>query len=377
MKTISVEYKKIMILLVYMLSLMHVCAQNVIINGIKYFLNADSHMAVVVKCDDWSGELEIPSEVICDNQSFVVKGIVWCGFYNCKELTKVRIPKTVEGILNYIPHNPEDEAGNAVSPDYMNPFVGCPALEFIEVDDENKNFKSVDGVLFSKDGTELYCCPAGYSVESYTVPQGVIWVGSAAFASSENLISVELPETITRICGDAFNGCKKLEQINLPENLSRIEEWVFRDCCSLKSIIIPISVKNICERAFAGCISLRTIDIPESVQTIGSYAFYGCILDALIIRGKLDEQSVSNYLFLGLDKSSKVYVQASETERYNKVYAGAVLPLEEYKGYTSVNSFIQSRLLVPYTIIDLQGRMLLQAPPKGVYIQNGKKVAVK
>lgn len=376
MKTIRIEHKRIMILLVYMLSLMHVRALNVTINGIEYFLDTESHMAVIVNCNNLSGELEIPSEVLCDNQAFVVKSMAWCAFYNNQELTKVRIPKTVEGVLNYVPHDPEDGAGGAVSPDYMNPFVGCSALEVIEVDDENKNFKSLDGVLFSKDGTELYCCPGGYSVENYTVPQGVTWVGSAAFASCENLISVELPGTITRICGDAFNGCKKLEHINLPENLSRIEEWVFRDCSSLKSIIIPISVKNVCERAFSGCTSLRTIDIPESIQSIGSYAFYDCILDALVIRGKLDEQSVSNYLFMGLDRSSKVYVQTSEIERYNKVYAGTVLPLEEYKGYTSVNCYMPLRSIPDSTCYDLQGRKLQQTLQKGIYIQDGKKVAV-
>jgi hypothetical protein len=42
---------------------------------------------------------------------------------------------------------------------------------------------------------------------------------------------------------------------------------------------------------------------------------------------------------------------------------------------TSVRNITKSD--TPNTLYDLQGRQLPQAPQKGVYIQNGKKVAVK
>ena len=66
-------------------------------------------------------------------------------------------------------------------PDDMNPFKGCTALESIEVDEDNPALKSVDGILFNKDGSKLYAYPAGKKADSYVVPEDVTWVGMNAF----------------------------------------------------------------------------------------------------------------------------------------------------------------------------------------------------
>ena len=213
------------------------------IDGLNYFLGFTTHEATITTGHTVSGELNIPSEINYKGETFVVKGMAWCSFYNNQGLTKVTIPKTVEGILNYVPHNPEDETSGAVAPIYMNPFKGCTALESIEVDEENPSFKSVDGVLFSQDGvgqyyyhtnnykgTGLYCYPEGKQQHIYTIPDGVEWIGGGAVSNNKYLTTLTIPNSMKHICTSAFEGCSNLKELYCKaDNVPVVWESVFKD----------------------------------------------------------------------------------------------------------------------------------------------------
>lgn len=92
-------------------------------------------------------------------------------------------------------------------------FSGCSSLQSIEVDERNTNFKSIDGVLFNKDVTEILCCPARKS-GTYTIPAGVISIGSAAFYNCSSLASITFPESLTSIGENAFQLCSNLQKIH-------------------------------------------------------------------------------------------------------------------------------------------------------------------
>ena len=79
--------------LVLVLSLISVNAQKVKIDGLNYYLFEDTHEAVIDVDNTWTGELDIPSAVSCNGETYTVNGISWNAFYNCKKLTKVKIPK--------------------------------------------------------------------------------------------------------------------------------------------------------------------------------------------------------------------------------------------------------------------------------------------
>lgn len=305
--------------------------RKVTVNGLRYFLFPETQEAVVDNGNTWSGELEIPSEINYGGKSYTVKGMCRMAFCDCKELTKVRIPKTIAYIIDNI-LSVDHNMVASVSSDCMNPFIRCTALESIEVDEANPNMKSIGGVLYSKDGTGLYCYPAGNKKESYIVPEGVTMIGIDAFAYNESIVSIEMPATVKKLYGGVFLGCKKLERVNLPEKMTSLEAYMFRGCSSLKSIEIPEGVKYLGEQVFFGCSSLKTIILPSTVTFVGSISFSHCMLDALVINGHLDSQSLNPGLFSGLNESAKVYAPALEIElgRYDDLFAGAVLPLEEY-----------------------------------------------
>ena len=50
-----------------------------------------------------------------------------------------------------------------------NPFSRCESLTAINVDPANKDYCSVDGVLYSKDKTALLCCPPTVEGSSFAV----------------------------------------------------------------------------------------------------------------------------------------------------------------------------------------------------------------
>ena len=104
---------------------------------------------------------------------------------------------------------------------------------------------------------------------------------SALRAFTNNILKVELPETVTKIGVYAFGEpyCKsfqKLSEVVMPDSCTEIELGAFAECKSLASINIPENVTSIGLEAFSQCISLTSINIPEKVTSIGNWAFGRC-----------------------------------------------------------------------------------------------------
>lgn len=279
-------------------------AQEAKIDGLNYYLFPDTHKATLNHDNECQGELVIPSEVSYNDETYIVNGISVVAFSKSRELTKVCIPKTIDHVEHI---RLSDEGFVLLTPDFdMNPFSGTTALECIEVDEDNPIFKAVDGVLFSKDGTRLYCYPQGIKAESYTVPECVTWIGQAAFGSNKYIVTVELPETIEELY-TTFGGCTKLENVNLPDNMTILDIDMFAGCSSLKTINIPSGVTIIGGYAFQNCSSLESIELPENVSEIGDYAFRNCTsLEEIVIPSSTN--IITEGMFLGCSNLKKVTI---------------------------------------------------------------------
>ena len=373
MEIINISNKRMAVFMMCLSALTYAAAQNVTIDGLKYYLFPETHEAAIDNGNTWTGELVLPSEISYNEENYVVNGIANLAFRFCKELTRVNIPKTIDHVVHHVLTDDPHIAG-ATSSDCMNPFDGCTALESIEVEEDNPIMRSIGGILFNKDGTRLYACPGGMKAESYAVPDGVTWIGFGAFSSVENLVSIELPASVSELCGGCFGGCSRLETVTLPEGITYLGAYMFRDCSSLKSIEIPKGVKNIGEQAFFGCTSLKVIDIPANVTFIGSLSFMNCSLDALVIRGVLDNRNINRSLFAGMNGQTTLYVETSEIDRYKEVFSGKILALDEYQ--TGIQAPTSSQDYAGY-IYDLSGRRVQGTPKKGVYIQNRKKYIIR
>jgi len=191
-------------------------------------------------------------------------------FSGCKALESIKIPASVTEIVS-------------------NAFSWCEALCSIAVASGNEEYKSVDGVLYSKDGKTLLSYPSGKEDESFTVPDGVTKIDDSAFYDCNALESITLPASITKIGKYAFYECNALESIKLPDGVKEIGDSAFRGCEALESIKLPDGVKKIGDSAFYGCEALESITLPASITKIGEYALSCESLKQVRYEGTTDE----------------------------------------------------------------------------------------
>ena len=93
------------------------------------------------------------------------------------------------------------------------------------------------------------------------------------FAKNTGIISVKIPEGITKIEQKAFIGCKVLISVELPKSLTEIKEKAFEECRSLLELVIPKNVERIEKEAFAFCDLLKTVVFLDDVEFIDDFAF--------------------------------------------------------------------------------------------------------
>ena len=118
----------------------------------------------------------------------------------------------------------------------------CPSLSRIETDGSGE-FRSVDGVLFSSDGSTLIRYPPQREGTSYTVPEGTEYVGYWAFAGCEKLRNVEFGPGLVCVCDFAFAGCTSLEGIDIPKGTESLGWGAFNGCTSLEEVSLPKRVE--------------------------------------------------------------------------------------------------------------------------------------
>ncbi|MBR3620086.1 MAG: leucine-rich repeat protein, partial [Clostridia bacterium] len=215
-------------------------------------------------------------------------------FRDCISLESITIPASVTEIGDYA-------------------FYHCVSLREINVADGNEQYISVDGVLFSKDGTELIHYPAQRAVTAgddgktrYSIGEGV-FIEEYAFdhCKTVDIISIadETPKLGLRnpfqFCSAMFtlgNGeetdtlysdaGKTIANVSgstggiykVPKGVTSIGKGAFAGNENLTGIdFSQSSVYEIGEGAFKGCTGLTELSIPASLRIIGDSAFENCI----------------------------------------------------------------------------------------------------
>ena len=180
-------------------------------NGVLYIGN---HL--IKAKEDISGSYEIKQGT---------KIIAAGAFDGCTSLKSITIPDSVTSL------------GKGV-------FSWCTALTAINVSENNTAYSSIDGVVFSKDKTELVCYPAGKTAETYAIPAGVTSIGHAAFSYCTSLTSVTIPSSVKIIGSYAFYSTS-LTSVTIPDGVEYIYEYAFGGCEKLSYVYLPDSIKNV------------------------------------------------------------------------------------------------------------------------------------
>ena len=146
----------------------------------------------------------------------------------------------------------------------------------VAVDEDNSTYQSVDGLVYSKDGTALVLVPTGYAQigPKLVVAEGTTRISPHAAKNVCGVTSVTLPETLTEIGTGAFQNALDVSSVNFPEGLTQIPDYAFSGN-AFTSLDIPGTVRSIGKSAFAESSSANPVqvNVGEGVQTIGEKAF--------------------------------------------------------------------------------------------------------
>ncbi len=190
-----------------------ICGERESSQGLALKLNSDNASYTVIgigSCTETDIVLGVykglPITVIADS-----------AFEGCANITSVTIS---EGV-SFLPHNAFRGCTSLTSisiPDSLtrinlSAFLYCTSISSITVSENNPTYKSIDGNLYTKDGTCLIRYAIGKTDTTFVIPNEVTSIGDEAFAWCENLVSVTIPESVEGIGGWAFFNCASLKNI--------------------------------------------------------------------------------------------------------------------------------------------------------------------
>ena len=204
-------------------------------------------VSVMAKNKELTGKVTIPDRVSNNGITYTVTLIGDQGFRECKDMTRIVIPETIDSI-------------GSLS------FYGC---------------ESLDSLVFTNDDLVFsywYVCEGCKSLTYVKLPSNLKSMGYFMFAECENLESIQIPESCTSMADYVFFRCYKLKDVNIPYGVPRIGQAAFYECFELEELYIPPTVESIGKQAFTNCTKLRKLELPNSVTTFGWETFEGCTL---------------------------------------------------------------------------------------------------
>lgn len=172
-------------------------------------LYKENHILIKIEpfksTSEYNQRLIIPSYAILDGKKYAI-ALGMESILSLDKISIVFIPKDISTII-------------------ANPFYK-PNIKYIECDAQNKFFKSIDGILYSKNLTKLIACPQILS-DNAVLPSSVKIIGDQAY--HETLQSkLIIPSSIEKIEGYSLNS-SNLKVIFVPSSVKHIDNFAFGD----------------------------------------------------------------------------------------------------------------------------------------------------
>ncbi|MEY8391740.1 leucine-rich repeat domain-containing protein, partial [Lachnospiraceae bacterium 45-W7] len=273
--------------------------ENVEIDNVVYKEIEPGKMKLV----EWKAEIEsaaeivIPGTVTYNGKEYTVVSIGDSAFAY-KYIRKVTFPDTIEsigqeafrscgdrGVLELtLPGNLKEIGRDAFWNSYISGELVIP-----------------DSVTFI--GSQAF---RATKISGVIISNPDIVYGEDVFADNQSLVSIKLPEGISKLGGAAFlRGCTGLTQIDLPDSITYIPKSALSGCTGLTQIEIPSAVNKIDESAFYGCTGLKEIVVPDGITELLVYTFRACSEELRVILPDSITSVHSRTFFEGVSEKDK------------------------------------------------------------------------
>ena len=200
-------------------------------------------------------------------------------FDSCSKLDNVKIPNNLTYIDGYVFSNCSSlknvSIGSSCKSVSTTAFLNSYSIDKITVAEDNKNFTSVDGVLYNNDKTTLVLYPKNRAGE-FVVPDTVTSIADYAFDNAPKLTKVTIGENVKSVGTGAFRNCNSLETVIFKDSdtvQKTIGDYAFNNCPALTEVDFGNAVKSIGNYAFMVDKLLESIEFPDSLESIGYCAF--------------------------------------------------------------------------------------------------------
>ena len=211
-----------------------------------------------------------------------VKSIEKSAFMNCSGLKSLLVPTSIsmiaeEAFQNCVGLNEITVLSDSLSIG-TDAFSGCDSLSAIYINDLmawcSFDFAGIEANPLSL-AQNLYV--NNTLITELSIPAGVRRIGNYAFCNSL-ISSVSIPNSVNEIGDYAFYKCIQINELNLPNSVTSIGSYSFASCTGITGALsFPVSLLSIGDYAFAECSGIAGIlEISSVINNVGAGAFSNC-----------------------------------------------------------------------------------------------------